>query len=227
MITTLLIWLFKNYVAPALKKRNIKLSVFVDPLKKLATLLALICFSGTSLAQEQIVKYNVLHGGKIVGHMDLYQKHEGDNLYLKMISEVKMRFIMSINVNIHEESVFQHGKLISSSVCRNVNGKEKANRQTKVCGDTYQTLAEGKCGPRVEQKNISQNLMLLYCHEPDDNAQIYSDNFQQFLQVKRVSDHMYRIDLPDGNYNFYSYSNGVCSKVDIHHSLYTIQIQLA
>ena|ERR1700754_2477087 len=227
MITALLIWLFKKYVVPALKKRNITLSVFADPLKKLATLLALICFSGTSLAQEQIVKYNVLHSGKVVGHMDLYQKREGDDLYLKMTSEVKMRFIMSIKVDIHEESVFQSGKLISSRVCRNVNGKEKANRQTKVCGDAYQTLAEGKSGPQVEQKHISQNMMLLYCHEPDDNAQIYSDNFQQFLQVKQVSEHVYRIDLPDGNYNFYSYTNGVCSKVDIHHSLYTIQIQLA
>lgn len=69
--------------------------------------------------------------------------------------------------------------------------------------------------------------MLLYCREPDDQAQVYSDNFQQFLQVKQVSPHVYRIDLPDGNYNFYSYTNGICSKVDIHHSLYTIQIQLA
>jgi len=227
MITALLIWLFKKYMAPALKKRNITLSVFVSPLKRLATLLALVCFSGTSLAQEQIVKYNVLHSGKVVGHMDLYQKRDGDDLYLKMTSEVKMRFIMSIKVDIHEESVFQSGKLISSKVCRNVNDKEKANRQTKICGDAYQTMAEGKSGPPLEQKQINQNLMLLYCREPNDNEQIYSDNFQQFLQVKRVSDHVYRIDLPDGNYNFYSYTNGVCSKVDVHHSLYTIQIQLA
>lgn len=226
MIPALLIWLFKKYLAPALQSRNIHPLHYIRPLKKAGVLLVFICFSGGLLAQEQTVKYNVLHSGKIVGHMDLYQKRNGDDLYLKMISEVKMRFIMSINVNINEESVFENGKLISSHVCRNVNGKEKANRQTKVAGDAYQTLAEGKSG-RVDQKQISTNLMLLYCHEPADKAQIYSDNFQQFLQVKQVSQHVYRIDLPDGNYNFYSYTNGVCSKVDIHHSFYTIQIQLA
>lgn len=226
MIPALLIWLFKKYLAPALRDRNISALTFINPLKKVATLLALLCFSSGLMAQEQMVKYNVLHSGKVVGRMDLYQKRTGDDLYLKMTSEVKMRFIMSIKVDIHEESFFQNGKLISSRVCRNVNGKEKANRQTKACGDCYQTLAEGKSG-QLNQKHISQNLMLLYCQEPDDNAQVYSDNFQQFLQVKQVSQHVYRIDLPDGNYNYYSYTNGVCSKVDIHHSFYTIQIQLA
>lgn len=226
MIPALLIWLYKKYLGPALKNKNITPLTFIKPLTMVATLLALLCFSGGVLAQEQIVKYNVLHSGKVVGHMDLYQKREGDDLYLKMTSQVKMRFIMSIKVDIHEESVFQNGKLISSLTLRSVNGKEKANRQTKACGDCYQAVAEGK-SKQLNQKHIGQNLMLLYCREPDDNAQIYSDNFQQFLQVKQVSPHVYRIDLPDGNYNFYSYTNGVCSKVDIHHSLYTIQIQLA
>lgn len=226
MITALLIWLFKKYLLPFLKDSNIHPQSFFNPLKKATTLLALLCFSGGLMAQEQTVKYNVLHSGKIVGHMDLFQKRNGDDLYLKMISEVKMRFIMSIKVDINEESVFQGGKLISSSICRRVNGKEKANRQTKACADCYQAIADGK-SKQLSQKYIGTNLMLLYCHEPDDNAQIYSDNFQQFLQVKQVSPHVYRIDLPDGNYNFYSYTNGICSKVDIHHSLYTIQIQLA
>ncbi|MEZ2335932.1 DUF6134 family protein [Mucilaginibacter sp. RCC_168] len=226
MIPALLIWLFKKYLAPALKDKHITPVTFIIPLKKAATLLALLCFSSGLLAQEQITKYNVLHSGKVVGRMDLYQKREGDDLSLKVISQVKMRFIMSIQVDIHEESVFQKGKLISSTICRKVNGKEKANRQTKACGDCYQAMTDGK-SKQLDQKYIGTNLMLLYCHEPNDNAQIYCDNFQQFLQVKQVSPHVYRIDLPDGNYNFYSYTNGICSKVDIHHSLYTIQIQLA
>lgn len=188
--------------------------------------MVLLGLATRSAAQEQTVKYNVLHSGKVVGHLNLYRKQQGDDLYLKMISEVKMRFIFSVKVDIQEESMFSNGKLINSTVCRHVNDKEKCNRQTKAVASGYQTVAEGKCG-RLDQQQIGANLMLLYCREPDDKGQVYSDNFQQFLQVKQVSAHVYRIDLPDGNYNFYSYTNGVCSKVDIHHSLYTIQIQLA
>jgi len=221
MIIALVTWLFKKYAMPAINRyRNI-------PAKSAATLILLLTLSSSLLAQEQTTRYNVLKGGKVVGHLDLYQKHNGDDMYLKMISEVKVKFIFSINVDCNEESLFQNGKLISSRVLRKVNGKQKADRQTKAVGDGYQTLAEGKKGEQVNQKAINANLMLLYTHEPVNNAQVYSDNFQQFLKVKQTGSHIYRIDLPDGNYNYYSYTNGVCSKVDIHHSLYTIQIQLA
>jgi hypothetical protein len=226
MIPALIIWLFKKYILPSFRNKTFPALKIFGPLKKVAVVLALLCLAAGAVGQEQTVKYNVLHSGKVVGHMNLYQKRQGDELYLKMISEVKMRFIFSVKVDIQEESTFNNGKLINSLVCRHVNGSEKCNRQTKAVATGYQTIAEGKCG-RVDQKQIAANLMLLYCREPDDLAQVYSDNFQQFLQVKQVSPHVYRIDLPDGNYNFYSYTNGVCSKVDIHHSLYTIQIQLA
>jgi len=221
MIIALITWLFKKYAMPAIGRyRQNRL------LKAGTALVVLLALSSPVLAQEQTIKYNVMHGSKVVGRLDFYQKRTGDDLYLRMISEVKMRFIFGIKVNCNEESSFQNGRLISSRILRNVNGKEKANRQTKAIGDSYQTLAEGKRGV-LNQKEINTNLMLLYCHEPGDNAQVYSDNFQQFLKVKQTGSHVYRIDLPDGNYNYYSYTNGICSKVDIHHSLYTIQIQLA
>ncbi|MEO3402473.1 DUF6134 family protein [Mucilaginibacter sp. CAU 1740] len=226
MIPALIIWLFKKYILPAFRNKTFPTVKILKPVKHVAALILLLGLATCSLAQEQTVKYNVLHSGKVVGHLNLYRKQQGDELYLKMISEVKMRFIFNVKVDIQEESTFNNGKLINSRVCRNVNGNEKCNRQTKAIASGYQTVAEGKCG-RVDQQQINANLMLLYCREPQDNAQVYSDNFQQFLQVKEVSPHIYRVDLPDGNYNFYSYTNGVCSKVDIHHSLYTIQIQLA
>jgi ABC-type methionine transport system ATPase subunit len=224
MIIALLTWLFRKYAMPAISryKGNRALKI----IRNTVALAVLLTNHTSAFAQEQTTKYNVLHSGKVVGHLDLYQKRTGENLYLRMISEVKMRFIFSIRVNCNEESTFENGRLMSSRVLRNVNGKEKANRQTTAVGDAYQTLAEGK-GGKVNQKDISANLMLLYTHEPADNAQVYSDNFQQFLKVKQAGNHVYRIDLPDGNYNYYTYTNGICSKVDIHHSLYTIQIQLA
>lgn len=224
MIIALVTWLFKKYAMPAISRYRGNRALKI--VRNTVALIALMAINSIVLAQEQTVKYNVLHSGKVVGHLDLYQKRNGESLYLKMVSEVKMRFIFSIKVDCNEESTFENGRLMRSHVLRNVNGKEKANRQTTATGDSYQTLAEGKNGT-VNQKDISSNLMLLYTHEPADNAQVYSDNFQQFLKVKQTGNHVYRIDLPDGNYNYYSYTNGICSKVDIHHSLYTIQIQLA
>jgi hypothetical protein len=224
MIIAFIIWLFKKYALPFINSQRENGGLKFK--RSAATILLLATAILQLHAAETTTKYNVLHGGKVVGHLDLYQKNSGDDVYLKMTSAVKMKFIFSINVDCNEESVFQHGRLISSQVLRKVNGKEKANRQTKAVANGYKTLAEGKAG-QVNQASINNNLMLLYCHEPADNDKVYSDNFQQLLAVKKTAEHVYRIDLPDGNYNYYTYTNGICSKVDIHHSLYTIQIELA
>lgn len=225
MIPALTIWLFKKYGRPFLIKHNITFSGVMLPLKKLSITILFVAISSLVFAQEQTLNYNVLHSGNTVGHMKLQQVKDGDDTFLKIASDVKMRFVFSIQVNIQEDSHYRNGKLLCSHVSRKVNGKQKADKLTKANGDCYQLTDDGKISS-INQKQISNNLTMMYLQEPVGLSQIYSDNFQQFVQVKQVESHTYRINLPDGNYNYYTYTNGVCSKVDIHHSLYTIQIQL-
>jgi len=187
--------------------------------------IALLIFSFALQAQVQTREYNVSYKGDNVGNMQLYQNKTGEDVYMKMVSNVQMNFIVNIKVNTEEESLFQSGKLIYSNVSRKVNGKEKLNKQTKATGDTYQTSSGGKPGS-INNKLIDYNFSLLYSNEPVDIKIIYSDNFQQFLHIQKVSDHKYKIELPDGNYNYYSFQNGICSKVEVHHTFYTIQITL-
>lgn len=226
MIPALIIWLFKKYGKPFIQKNNNSILTLLPYIKYTVMILVLLLTGFKVTAQDQTLNYNVLHNGSTVGHMQLQQRKNGDDTFLKIASEVKMRFIFGIKVNVDEESYFHDGKLISSHVHRMVNGKEKANKYTKVSGDTYQLIDNDKTGS-LNQKQIEYNLGMMYLKEPVGISQIYSDNFQQYVQIKQVGGHIYRIDLPDGNYNFYTYSNGICNKVEIHHSFYKIQIQLA
>lgn len=225
MIPALTIWLFKKYGRPFLTKHNITFRRVILPVKKLSVTILFVAISSLAFAQEQTLNYNVLHSGNTVGHMKLQQVKDGDDTFLKIASDVKMRFVFSIQVNIQEDSHYRNGKLLCSHVSRKVNGKQKADKLTRANGDCYQLTDDGKISS-INQKQISNNLTMMYLQEPVGLSQIYSDNFQQFVQVKQVESHTYRINLPDGNYNYYTYTNGICSKVDIHHSLYTIQIQL-
>ena len=132
---------------------------------------------------------------------------------------------MGINVNTEENAHFKNGKLISSKVVRHVNGKQKANNQTLFINNAYQTQSDNKTSQIREP--INYNLMLLYTSEPTNLSQVYSDNYLQFLEIKQTQPHTYRIILPDGNYNDYYFSKGICQQVIVYHSLYTIKIQLA
>lgn len=191
---------------------------------KLAVLFFL--FTINSQAQEKTVNYNVLRNGTVIGQMQFSQKTNNNDVFLKISSEVKTRLIFGIDIKTEEGSHFKNGKLISSYVKRHVNGKEKANKSTQLIDSGYKTLAENKKG-QIKQNYIDYNLMLLYSKEPVGENQVYSDSFQQFLVIKKTNTHSYRIVLPDGNYNDYHFLNGVCQKVELHHSLFTINIQIA
>lgn len=183
-------------------------------------------FTINSQAQEKTLNYNVLRNGTVIGQMQFSQKTNNDDVFLKISSEVKTRLIFGIDIKTEEGSHFKNGKLISSYVKRQVNGKEKANKSTQLIDSGYKTLAENKKG-QIKQNYIDYNLMLLYSKEPVSENQVYSDSFQQFLVIKKTNTHSYRIVLPDGNYNDYHFLNGVCQKVELHHSLFTINIQIA
>ena len=91
----------------------------------------LLLFSFALYAQEQTLEYNVSYKGSNVGTMQLYQNQTGGNVYMKIVANVKMNFIVNIKVNTEEECLFQSGKLVYSNVSRKVNGKEKAINKLK------------------------------------------------------------------------------------------------
>ena len=225
MIPALIIWLFKKYGKSS--AQNTDISIFsIHPYIKYFTLILVLLLTGFKVtAQDQTFNYNILHNGSIVGHMQLQQRQNGDDIFLRIASEVKMRFIFGIQVNVEEESHYFDGKLVSSHVHRIVNGKEKANKYTKASGNIYQLIDDGKT-VYFNHQPIKFNLGMMYLKEPVGISQTYSDNFQQYVPIKQLEGHTYRIDLPDGNYNFYTYANGICSMVEVHHSIYKIQIQL-
>ena len=194
--------------------------------KKVALfLLSFLFFSFIVNAQLQKTDYTITFRGDSVGNLQFYKHQAGDNLYLKAVSIVQIRFLVKVDVQLEEISNFQSGRLMYSSVSRIVNGKEKSAKQTKAAGNIYQATSFGKPVPSTD-KRIDYNLNMLYCKEPFDKQVIYSDNFQQFLSVEQVAPHRYKIVLPDGNYNYYTFRDGICHVAEIRHPFYTIFIRL-
>lgn len=194
-------------------------------LKEISLALIMFCMLATSHAQEQRTSYKVIFHGDSVGNMLLYQNKTGDNASYAIVSSVQIHFLLKFSLVGKEEANFQNGRLMYSSVSRKVNGKEKAAKQTKSVGNSYEATSFGKTVPSTD-KPINYNMNMLYCQEPFNKQAVYSDNFQQFLTVEQVALHKYKIALPDGNYNYYTFSNGICSMVELHHSFYTVYMQL-
>src|SRR6478609_11834234 len=212
MIPAFIIWLVNKYLLHSKKDNNQQSMLKPINRKKIIKLLSLILlFSIPSKAQQY--HYNVLYKGNNIGNMYLAQIQTGDELSIKLTSNIQMNVLMSVSMYVAEESLYKEDKLIYSTVDRKVNGKQKANRQTKYCNGSYEIFTEGKKG-KLNKTGINYNLARLYCKEPVNITEVYSDAFQQFLNIEVLGAHKYKLALPDGNYNVYYFKNGICNKVE-------------
>jgi len=224
MIPAFIMWLVRKYWFQSKRRQQSRNNIYALP-KIVKLIILLILFAVPAMAQQQAYRYAVLYKGNNIGNMYLTQQQNGDELFVKITSAIQMRMVMSVRVNVAEEASYKDGKLMYSSVYREVNGKQKTNRQTKYCNGCYEITAEGKKS-KLYKTGIHYNLTRLYCKEPVNISQVYSDAFQQFINLKPLGAHKYKLQLPDGNYNLYYYQNGICNKVEVHSTFYTVQMQL-
>ncbi len=220
MILVFTMWLLKKYL-PIKNRENRR----KKGLNK--SVLIVICLLSTMhlAAQQQKRYYIISYKGNDIGRMNLIQVKDGDELSIKIMSNTKIRMLKSVKVNVAEESFYKKDRLIRSSVFREVNGKQKANRQTHYSNNIYKLSSEGKTSV-LNEEIINYNISKMYLKEPINITKVYSDNFQQFLNIKNTTAHTYRIELPDGNYNIYHYKDGICNNIDVHSTFFTIQMQL-
>lgn len=218
MIPALIIWLSKKYILPKLRRRKVRHTSLI-----IRMIILLVILFTSAYGQTQV--YHIKRNDQLIGKLFFQQQNEGDNIYLKITSQVNTRLIFKIDVHTEDRAHFRNGRLISSDVLRVVNGKAKEQKRTILRNNSYQLL----CGNKQDSfdRSIAYNMMMLYRVEPVYWGQVYSDNFQCFLPVHKYAAHQYRINLPDGNFNDYYFENGVCKLVILNHSLYTIKMELA
>jgi hypothetical protein len=132
---------------------------------------------------------------------------------------------MSFTATAMEETIFENGFLVFSSIYRKFNGTEKVNRKTVLDKNRYLVTNYSA----VESKSsfpIDFNTLCLYYKEPLNYASVYSDNFQCFLPISDNGKHVYTVGLPDGSSNIYHYKNGICQEIDVHNALYSATVVL-
>lgn len=176
-------------------------------------------------AQQKKLEYNIKRNGDVVGNIHFVQGIVGNRIVLTMESEVNTRFIFNFKANAKEEVIYDNGIMVWSSIFRKLNGNVKVNKKTKANGNAY-TVYKGSKTEMLNNYPIRYNILSVYISEPANITKVYSDNFQQQIDIQKIADHHYKIKFPDGNYNEYFYINGVCSKIEIHHSMYSATIEL-
>jgi hypothetical protein len=226
MIPVFIIWLIRRYKQN--QKKN-KAPGFKNS-KTFSTLItgALIIMQFATLnafSQNKSLNYQIVRNGNKVGTLRFSETTSAGIDYLKMESDVKTRFIFTFVAHALEEAVYCNGVLLRSSIYRQLNGNEKANKQHQADNRQY-IVHKGKETEVLKNFPITYNMLSLYSREPESISKVYSDNFETFLAIQQPEPHKYKVTLPDGNYNYYYYKNGILSQIEVHHSMYSANIIL-
>ena len=203
-----------------------KLSIMLRKASKFVLLfvvLILTCyFAFSQLTQLQ---YSIKRKGTQIGFISFSQQFFGNRRVFRMESEVKTRFLFLFTAIGLEQSVYENGVMLWSSVYQKLNGNEQVNKKTTLVGRNY-VVSRAGYSETISSYPISYNLICLYAKEPIDISKVYSDRFQQFLDIQTIGAHHYKIKFPDGNYNEYFYNNGLCTRVEVYNRLYRSSFEL-
>jgi hypothetical protein len=176
-------------------------------------------------AQERKLQYDVMRNGKIIGNINFVEMVQGQKKFISMTSDVKTKYIFSFTDNTTETAAYDAGVMLYSSFYQNQTGSAIDNKTTIAAGKFYKLSDDGKT-QMLELDPIRYNMLLLYTDMPENINKVYSANFQKHLDIKKIEENKYRLTMPDGKHNYYTYKNGLCTKVEIVRSLFTLQFVL-
>lgn len=189
--------------------------------------LLLLAMSCTLYAHTQTknLAYSIKQNGKVVGTLHVKEAAAKGKVSYHVQSHVQTRFLISFDIKAVEEAHFENNILVASSIRRTMNGSEKKDQSILLQGNRYLVNNSGK-KELLSIYPIRHTLLSLYLYEPLHYSQIFSDVFQRLLPVQKVAPHHYKVSFPDGAYNEFFYSKGVCTKIIIHNTLYKAIIEL-
>jgi hypothetical protein len=207
-----------------------KITGFFKKFRLRAKYISLLVFTGlifhtTILAQQRKLIYDVIRNGNIIGNIIFTEFIKEQRKFLSFNSNIKTSFIFSFSDETTETTTFENEIMVRSSFNQKQTGPGKTNTVVEGSGNVYKVI-DGNISKIIYASPIYYSTLLLYIKPPENIYKVYSQKFQKLLDIKKVTENKFRLTLPDGNHNYYTYKNGVCSKVDIEQTFFTVQFVL-
>ena len=179
-------------------------------LRRLGTIF--IFMSVVWAASGQVLNYEVVRGSKKLGDMTVKRTSLENQTYYEIESKVTFRILFSFVVDYESTSEYKYGQLIKEYTHNQLSGKTQKKSTIWWDGQVYTLDLDGS---RIKVKQpINYSVAAVYYEEPEDQKKVYSPQFGEYLIFKKIKDHVYELESPDGR-NEYYYTHGVCTEVKV------------
>lgn len=180
-------------------------------MKRLISILLLA--SVASIANAQVLHYEVVRGSKNLGDMTVNRTALENKVFYKIDSKVVFKILFSFTVDYESTSEYKYGQLIKEYTHSQLNGSTQKKSTIWFDGQKY-TLDLGGSKSSISDKKIDYSVAAIYFEEPKDGQKVFSPQFGNYLTFKKIGDHQYEMESPDG-LNVYTYTHGICTEVQV------------
>jgi hypothetical protein len=207
-----------------------KIIVFHRQIHFIAQCITLFVFTAVlsktiSFAQERKLNYDVIRNGSVIGNIIFTELNSGQKKFLSFVSSIKTSFIFSFCDQTTETSLFENEILVHASLNQKQTGSGRTSTTVETSGNAYKVI-DGNTSKIIYINPIYYNTLLLYLKPPENINKVYSQKFQKLLEIKKVAENKFMLILPDGTHNYYTYNSGLCDRVDIERSFFTVHFVL-
>ncbi|MEP2025457.1 DUF6134 family protein [Reichenbachiella sp.] len=182
-----------------------------------------LIIANKSLAQR--LEYDVIKGDKNVGSMIAEKKVKGDSVFYFIESETTIKMLLTFKVHYTLEELYVNGVLVSGSAESTLNGNSRTKSKVWMEGKEYVVEVNGFEELRFSEPSISYSVPELYFSEPGNKEETFSQQFAEYLIIKKDEEHMFTLYSEDGK-NTHTYEDGVCTYVKLNRTYASFYFQL-
>ena len=168
----------------------------------------------TILAQEKVLYYDLVKGGRNAGYMKITKSTEGNKTIYSITSRTEVRVVFMVRVNYDLYETHENGVLVGGHSKSTLNGALQKETKIKKFSDKYQfELASDLI--TIYKDKITYTIPEIYFKKPTSTVKVFSQVFAEYLTYEKQDDKTWVLYSEDGrNMTVYD-ENGICELVEI------------
>ncbi len=188
-------------------------------------LLLMLLISQCTYSQQKILIYDIIRKNETLGTVEASRITKGAQTKYHVESHVAIRLFADIKVDVWLNSNYINGIMTEAWMRKTINGRDKTNNHLLKKNDGY-CFINIYGDTSSLQSSITRSISTLYFTEPLNLEKIFSENFLRYVPLQNKGQGTYKILLPDGHVNSYTYKNSICTEVEMETPLSNVFLKL-
>ena len=171
-------------------------------------LIVFVILEGNTLIAQQL-NFDILLNEEVIGIIDVDRSTNGALEQYEIISEVNFKVLWrKYERETRNTIAYENGILSKSFNSVYMNNKMEDSSALVYKSGKYHGYRSPDDHFSLEHIGVNFSMIKLYYKEPLGLKEVYSERYLEMCPIESVAPHKYKVYIPNGKHNYYTYKNG-------------------